>query len=174
MKPATTITRRRFLRRTAGALGAALTAPAIVPASALGRSGTLSPSERITMGFIGVGTQGGGHLLGRAWTYVAGGYAGRKDVQVLAVCDVWRDRRERACQRVNDNYAKTYGKTNYKSCEAYTDFRQVLDRADIDAVLIATPAHWHATMTAMAAAAGKDIYCEKPTAVMLQESRAVC
>jgi len=125
------------------------------------------------MGFIGVGTQGGGHLLGGAWTYVAGGYAGRKEVQVLAVCDAWRDRRERACQRVNDNYASIYGKGNYKSCEAYTDFRHVLDRSDIDAVLIATPAHWHATMAVMAAAAGKDIYCEKPTAVTLQESQAV-
>ena len=59
----------------------------------------MPPSERITMGFIGVGGQGSGHLLGGAWTYVAGGYAGRKDVQVLAVCDVWRDRRERACTR---------------------------------------------------------------------------
>ena len=116
---------------------------------------------------------GSGHLLGGAWTYVAGGYAGRKDVQVLAVCDVWRERRERACQKVNDHYAEAYGKGNYKSCEAYTDFRQVLERADIDAVLIATPAHWHATMAAMAAAAGKDIYCEKPSAVTVRESQAM-
>src|SRR5207245_8617050 len=129
------ITRRRFLCRTASVLGSALAAPAIVPASALGRSGLVPPSERITMGFIGVGGQGGGHLLGGAWTYVAGGYAGRKDAQVLAVCDVWRDRRERACQRVNDNYAATYGKGSYKSCEPYTDFRQLLARADLDAVL---------------------------------------
>src|SRR5258708_37709919 len=107
-------------------LGAPDVAPTIVPASALGRSGNVSPNDRITMGFIGIGGQGGGHLLGGAWTYVAGGYAGRKEVQVLAVCDVWRDRRERACQRVNDNYASTYAKGNYKSCEAYADFRQVL------------------------------------------------
>ena len=125
------------------------------------------------MGFIGVGGQGSGHLLGGAWTYVAGGYAGRKEVQVLAVCDVWRDRRENACKKVNDHYAEVYGKGNYKSCEPYTDFRQVLDRADIDAVLIATPAHWHATMAAMAAAAGKDIYCEKPSAVTVRESQAM-
>jgi len=125
------------------------------------------------MGFIGVGTQGGGHLLGGAWTYVAGGYAGRKEVQVLAVCDVWQDRRERACQRVNDHYAEVYGKENYTACQPYTDFRHVLDREDIDAVLIATPAHWHATMAVMAAQAGKDIYCEKPTAVNIRESQAV-
>ena len=167
------VSRRDFLRQTTTALAAAFAAPSIIPASALGRGGAMSPSERITMGFIGVGGQGGGHLLGGAWTYVAGGYAGRKDVQVLAVCDVWRDRREKACKKVNDHYAEVYGKGDNKSCEAYTDFRQVLDRADIDAVLIATPAHWHATMAAMAAEAGKDIYCEKPTAVTVRESQAM-
>src|SRR5690349_2635709 len=158
------LTRRSFLRRTATTVGTALIAPSVVPASVFGKNGAVAPSERITMGFIGVGTQGGGHLLGGAWTYVAGGYAGRKEVQVLAVCDVWQDRRERACRRVNDHYAEVYGKDNYKSCTPYTDFRQALERTDIDAVLIATPAHWHSTMAAMAAAAGKDIYCEKPTA----------
>src|SRR3989449_1037734 len=172
MKP--TVTRGKSLGRSATALGSVLAAPALVPVSVFGRNGTFAPSERITMGFIGVGTQGGGHLLGGAWTYVAGGYAGRKEVQVLAVCDIWRDRRERATKRVNDHYAEVYGQGSYKSCKAYQDSRDVLARPDIDAVLIATPAHWHATMAAMAAAAGKDIYCEKPTAVTLQESRAVC
>ena len=173
MKSASTSSRRRFLTRTASLVGGALAAPMFVPASALGRNGLRPPSERITMGFIGVGTQGGGHLLGGAWTYVAGGYAGRKEVQVLAVCDVWRDRRERACQRVNDHYAEVYGRGDFRPCEAYTDFRQVLDRSDIDAVLIATPAHWHATMAVMAAQAGKDIYCEKPSAVTIREGQAM-
>jgi predicted dehydrogenase len=173
MHSTSSVTRRQFLRQTTTVLGAALAAPTLIPASALGRNGAMPPSERITMGFIGVGGQGGGHLLGGAWTYVAGGYAGRKDVQVLAICDVWRDRRENACKKVNDHYAEAYGKGNYKSCETYTDFRQLLERSDIDAVLIATPAHWHATMAAMAAAAGKDIYCEKPTAVTVRESQAM-
>jgi hypothetical protein len=173
MNSTSSVTRRQFLRQTTTILGAAFAVPSLVPASALGRSGAMSPNERITMGFIGVGGQGGGHLLGGAWTYVAGGYAGRKDVQVLAICDVWRERRENACQKVNAHYAEAYGKGNYQSCEAYTDFRHVLDRSDIDAVLIATPAHWHATMAAMAAAAGKDIYCEKPTAVTVRESQAM-
>jgi predicted dehydrogenase len=88
------------------------------------------------------------------------------------VCDVWKDRREGATRKVNESYAARLGK-NYRSCQAYRDFREVLDRDDIDAVLIATPAHWHATMAAMAAEAGKDIYCEKPTAVTIQESQAV-
>src|SRR5208282_6899634 len=100
------ISRRRFLRQAGGAVGAALAVPAIIPASALGRGGAMAPSERITMGFIGVGTQGGGHLLGGAWTYLTGGYSTRKDVQVLAVCDVWRGRRESACHAVNERYAE--------------------------------------------------------------------
>jgi GFO/IDH/MocA oxidoreductase family protein len=173
MKDAPASNRRSFLRQTTAAVTAAWASPCLIPASALGRSGAMAPSERITMGFIGVGTQGGGHLLGGAWTYVAGGYAGRKEVQVLAVCDVWQDRRERACQRVNDHYSEVYGKGNYAPCHSYTDFRYVLDRPDIDAVLIATPAHWHATMAVMAAQAGKDLYCEKPTAVTIRESQAV-
>ena len=173
MRQPTTLTRRQFLRRGACVLGATLGVPAVIPASALGRGGATAPSERITMGFIGVGTQGGGHLLGGAWTYLTGGYAARKDVQVLAVCDVWRDRRERAQLRVNQHYAEIYGRGNYRSCEAYVDFRNILDRADIDAVLIATPAHWHAVMAVRAAQAGKDIYCEKPTAVTVHESQAV-
>jgi len=173
MKDRTTLTRRQFLRRSAVAAAAAVAAPAVIPASALGRNGVLAPSDRVTMGFIGVGTQGGGHLLGGAWTYLTGGYAARPDVQVLAVCDVWRDRRERARVRVDQHYSEVYGKGNYRSCEAYVDFRNVLDRGDIDAVLIATPAHWHATMAVLAAEAGKDIYCEKPTAVTVRESRAV-
>jgi hypothetical protein len=166
------IARRHFLKRVGGVLGG-VALPAIIPGSALGLGGAIAPSERITMGFIGIGMQGGGHLLGGAWTYVAGGYTARKEVQVLAVCDVWRDRRENACQRVNAHYAGIFGKDGYKSCEAYTDFRQVLERPDIDAVLIATPAHWHATMAVMAAAAGKDVYCEKPTATTIREAQAV-
>src|SRR5271169_3406239 len=144
MNSTSRISRRRFLHQTTTALGAAFAAPAIVPASALGRAGARAPSERITMGFIGVGGQGGGHLLGGAWTYVAGGYAGRKEVQVLAVCDVWRDRREGATQKVNDHYREVYG-DKFTPCQAYDDFRRVLDRKDIDAVLIASPPHWHAT-----------------------------
>jgi hypothetical protein len=173
MNKKTIFSRRSFLGRSLGLLGAAVAAPALIPASALGRDGAVAPSDRITMGFIGVGTQGGGHLLGGAWTYLTGGYAARPDVQVLAVCDVWRDRRENARARVDRHYAETYGKGRYRSCEAYVDFRNILDRPDIDAVLIATPAHWHATMAILAAKAGKDIYCEKPTAVTVRESRDV-
>src|SRR5678816_3302808 len=116
MKSASTSSRRQFLTQTASLVGGALAAPLIVPASALGRNGLKPPSERITMGFIGIGGQGGGHLLGGAWTYVAGGYAGRKDVQVLAVCDVWQDRRDNAAKKVNAHYEEVFGKAGYRSC----------------------------------------------------------
>src|SRR2546423_9707482 len=103
MKSGARISRRRFLRRTATAASLGLAAPLIVPASVLGRSGMIPPSERIRMGFIGVGGQGGGHLLGGVWTYVAVGYAALNEGHVLGVCDVWRDRRERAARRVNEH-----------------------------------------------------------------------
>ena len=173
MNPTSTLSRRAFLRRAAQTAGGALAAPLIIPASALGRDGHTAPSERLAMGFIGVGGQGRGHLLGGAWTYIAGGYTARADVQVLAVCDVLRDRREEACRQVNAHYAARLGLGTYQCCEAYNDFRHLLARPDIDAVLIATPIHWHGVMTAWAARAGKDIYCEKPTAITIRESRAM-
>lgn len=150
----------------AGALGA----PAFVPASALGRGGWRAASERIQMGFIGLGGQGTGHLLGGAWTYVPGGYAARPDVQVVAVCDVRRERREHAQRRCNEIYAQRLGRAAYDGVSAHNDFREVLVRADVDAVLLALPYHWAAPMAIMAMRAGKDVYCEKPVAITVRES----
>lgn len=165
--------RREFLKRTLSATTATLAAPVFLPASALGRGGLIPPSERVNMGFIGVGGQGMGHLIGGAWTYISGGYVSRDDVQVLAVCDVWQSRRETARQRVESYYAARAGAGTYKGCQACRDFRELLARPDIDAVLIASPIHWHGAMTVLAAQAGKDIYCEKPAAITVQESQAM-
>ncbi len=162
--------RRQFIRRLAGGAGA-LVAPMIVPASALGRGGVAPPSQRIGMGFIGLGGQGSGHLLGGAWTYVPGGYIARDDVQVLAVCDVRKERRDRAHERCNAVYAEKLGQAGYSDVRAYNDFREILARPDIDAVLLALPYHWHAPMSIMAMRAGKDVYCEKPTAITVREAR---
>src|SRR5512140_317817 len=142
--------RRHFLRQSTVALGATLAAPALIPASALGRDGATAPSERINMGFIGLGGQGTGHLLGGAWTYVPGGYAARKDVQVLAVCDVRKERRDHAQERCNAIYGQALGKSGYNGVQAYNDFREVLSRPDIEAVLLALPYHWAPLMAAMA------------------------
>lgn len=165
-------TRRDFLRSAKNACCAAMAAPWVIPITALGQGGAVAPSDRVTMGFIGLGTMGSGHLFGEAWTYLPGGYVNRGDAQVLIVCDVWKEKREKVCNRVNSFYLNKYGKGNYPTCETCNDFRDVLARKDIDAVLIATPIHWHATMTVLAAQAGKDIYCEKPTAVSIKESQS--
>ena len=151
MKPIVFKTSRRaFLRQGATALSGALAAPLIIPSSAFGRGRMKAPSERITMGFIGLGGQGTGHLLGGGWTYVPGGYIVRDDVQVLAVCDVRRERRESAHQRCNQAYAEKFGQPGYTGVQAYNDFREVLARPDIDAVLIAVPYHWAAPLATMA------------------------
>jgi len=121
------------------------------------------------MGFIGLGGQGAGHLLGGAWTYVPGGYVARKDVQVVAVCDVRQERREHAWQRSNAMYAQRYNQPGYDGVSAYRDFREVLARPDIDAVLLAQPYHWAAPMATMALRSGKDVYCEKPMAITVRE-----
>src|SRR5207253_8490345 len=111
--------------KIAGASAAALAAPMLIPASALARDGAVAPSERIAMGFIGLGGQGTGHLLGGAWTYVPGGYVARGDVQVLAVCDVRKERRDSAQQRCNQMYAQRYAQPGYEGVLAYNDFREV-------------------------------------------------
>jgi predicted dehydrogenase len=163
------VTRRQFLKRA----GAVLATPFIVPASVLGRAGAVAPSARINMGFIGLGTQGGGHLVGGAWTYLTGGFLGREEVQIRAVCDIARGKREDYQARVNNHYAEKFGRGHYTDCAAYNDFRELLARPDLDAVLIATPVHWHALMSVLAAQAGKDVYCEKPVSLTIQEGRSI-
>jgi predicted dehydrogenase len=141
------MTRRTFVRTVAVGGAAAVAMPAWA------RGEPKGPNDRITLGFIGVGTMGRGHL---------GAFLGDADVQVVAVCDVVKERREDARKRVEDAYAKARDKENYKGCAAFNDFRELLERKDIDAVVIATPDHWHALPAVYAARAGKDIYCEKP------------
>lgn len=151
-------TRREFLT-TSTAIG--LAAPFILPSSVW--SAEVNPSDRITMGFVGVGTQG---------RYLLGGFLGSKGTQVLAVSDVDTTRRESAKKTVNDRYAKQGG-TEYKGCADYNDFRELIARRDIDAVCVAAPDHWHAYITIAAADSKKDIYCEKPLSLTIHEARAM-
>jgi len=164
--------RRSFLQRSAGLAGT-IALPTLIPASALAGTGRTAPSERINMGFIGLGGQGSGHLLGGAWTYVPGGYIARDDVQVQAVCDVRRDRRDNAWNRCNQIYAQRFGQPNYTGVKPYNDFREILARTDIDAVLLALPYHWAAPMAIMAMRAGKDVYCEKPIAITVRQAETM-
>jgi predicted dehydrogenase len=154
------ITRRDFIR--SAAVAAAL--PTIVSAPVLGDEKKTAASERLTLGFIGVGKQNGGHLR-----Y----FLGQKDVQVLAVCDVDTTRREHAKEIVEKRYSAPQKNGQYKGCAAYNDFRELLARKDIDAVVIATPDHWHAIPVLEACRAGKDIYCEKPLSLTIHEAKAM-
>lgn len=152
------ITRRQFIQTASLTVAAA---PMVVPASALGRGGHTAPSDRITVGFIGCGKMANDYHLPTL--------LGFQDVQTLAVCDVDTNRREHAHQRVVDAYAKDERGT--KSCEMVSDFREVLARKEIDAVVIVTPEHWHAIPIIEACKAGKDVYCEKPLTLTLAESK---
>ncbi|HEY8505455.1 MAG TPA: Gfo/Idh/MocA family oxidoreductase [Gemmataceae bacterium] len=151
-----TLSRRDFLATTA-----ALSAPLVLPAALRGQR--TSANDRIGLGFIGVGTMGRGHL---------GAFLGMDDVQVVAVCDVVAERRENALKMVRDRYAERK-KGEPTGCKEYSDFRKLLEQKDVDAVVIATPDHWHAIPCVRAAEAGKDIYCEKPLTHHIDEGKKI-
>ena len=136
-------TRRSFLKTT---LAASL-APNILPSGLFGAD---APSKKITVGCIGVGGHGTGHNL-RA-------YLKQADARVVMVCDVDFKRMERAKRMVDSFY-----RDSSKGCATTKDFREVLARPDIDAVMISTPDHWHTLMSVLALRSGKDVQCEKPT-----------
>lgn len=162
-------TRRQFLGQSA-----ALAAPLVVPASVLGAEDKPAPSNRINLGVIGTGNQGFNDMRG---------FLGDPRVQIVAVCDVNRESagywngavagREPGQRLVESHYAADKKSGKYKGCAAYVDFRELLGRKDIDAVLICTPDHWHAIPTIAAARAGKDIYCQKPLSLTIAEGRAM-
>jgi predicted dehydrogenase len=160
---ATPIQRRQFL-------GGAIAAPFILESYAHAQERPAQPRQgqgpngRINLGFIGVGMMGRGHL---------GGFLSNRAVQVVAVCDVHRQRREDAVERVHRAYAAERKAGTYRGCTAFIDFRELLARRDIDAVVIATPDHWHHIPAVLAARARKDIYCEKPLSLTIAEGRAM-
>ncbi len=161
---AASLSRRHFLTRSAGAL-ATVMLPTFLPASALGREGAVAPNSRFVMGCIGVGGQGTRGMAGGIWA-PEGGFIGRPEIQVVAVCDVNERNRENARRIVNEKYGN-------KDCAVFTDFRQLLARKDIDVLLIATGDRWHSLISIAAAKAGKDTYCEKPVSVTIQEAIAL-
>lgn len=138
------VTRRRFL----GQAAAAVAMPYVITGSALGGAKKKAASERVTFAVIGLGDRGPGHTG-------MGGGAG----QLVAVCDTWKDRREKVAKQ--------------RKVRAYTDFREVLARDDIDAVVLTVPDHWHVPMAILAAKAGKDIFCEKALGTSVGEDLAL-
>jgi predicted dehydrogenase len=149
--------RRQFLKSLGGAALGTAGFPYIVPSSVLGANGAVPPSEKVAMGFIGVGSMGGGHLRT---------FLGYDDVQAVAVSDLREMFRQKAVERVERHYGG-------KGFKTYRDFRELLVRQDIDAVTVVTPDHWHALIGIEAARNRKDMYYEKPLAMSITEAKAV-
>jgi len=147
------VSRRSFLKAAA----AAVAAPYVIPASAMGADGNVSPSERIVMAGIGIGGRGPSDL---------GNLIHFNDCQFVAVCDVRKDNREKTKNMIDGHYKN-------KDAKAYIDFREVLARPDIDAVLIATSDRWHTPLSVFSMRAGKDVYCEKPCSFSVAEGRVL-
>jgi predicted dehydrogenase len=155
-----TINRRQFLKGSAVAATGFLV-PTIVPATVFGAD---APSNRITIGFVGVGRMGMGDLRE---------LLGRKEAQIVAVCDVDSNRTKNAQKAVEARYGKQSTGGTYKGCRTYGDYRELVTQDDIDAVCVATPDHWHALPSIAAAKAGKDIFLQKPLTLTIKEGRVL-
>ena len=150
------VNRRQFLGQTMAAAGA-VSVPLVIKASVLGGESATPPSDKVTIGCIGVGGMGTGNM---------NAFLGLEDCRVVAVCDTYKDRQEKAKTLVDTEYGDS-------GCAMYGDYREVLARSDIDAVMIAAQDHWHALIAVAAAAAGKDMYCEKPLGVSVEEGQRI-
>jgi predicted dehydrogenase len=151
------ISRRGFLNRAIGTAVGTLGFPYLVTSSALGKEGGVAAGDRIVMGVIGVG--GRGRAVMQSFLELSG-------AQVVAVCDVNKERRQLAKRMVDEKY-------NQRGCKTYYDFSELLSRADIDAVLIASPVFWHVIMATEAAKQGKDMYMEKPVGLSFAEAKVL-
>jgi len=158
MKKGKVMNRRQFLKNATGLTAGAVAFPYIVSSSALGNAGNVAASNRIVMGCIGMGGMGTGDMRG---------FLSKKEVQVVAVCDVDKSQRDKAKKNVDEKY-------NNSDCKTYLDFRDVIARDDIDSLSLAMPDHWHSIPAVMGAAAGKDIHAQKPLARTIAEGRAIC
>ena len=145
------LSRRSALHRLAGTLAT----PALIRSSALGRTGRPAPANRLTLGCIGLGSMGMRHVKG---------FLQENDCRIVAVCDVDANRRKAAVTEVNNHYKTA-------DCTPHADFREVIERSDVDALVLSLPDHWHAIPGIMAARAGKDVYGEKPLALTIAEGR---
>ena len=136
----------------------------IVPRYVLGGKGYKAPSDLVNLGFIGTGKQAGG---------LKDYFSDTGEVKIVAAADMYGGKLKRFADAVNSKYAAEAAQSKYNACTTYADFREVLGRKDVDAVVIATPDHWHSVCAILAARAGKDIYCEKPLSLTIKEGRAM-
>ena len=153
------ITRRNFIAKSLSAAAAGVFMPTLIPSSALGKAGTVAPSNRINIAFIGHGCQSGGHR---------GDMARRPDTQILAVCDVKNDVLDKVYGEV-EKINKDRGIAN--SLQKTIHYQECLDRDDIDAAFVVTPDHWHVGISLYAILRGKHVYCEKPLTLTVREGR---
>jgi predicted dehydrogenase len=151
------LSRRRFLQRAGATSLAGLAFPTTVPAAVRGGARGVAPGDKVAVALVGAGPQGQG---------VMKGFLAEEGARVVAVCDVKSDQLQMARELVNTHYQD-------KGCATYADFGEVLARRDIDAVIIATPDHWHVLIALAAVRAGKDIYLEKPMGLSLAEDQAL-
>ncbi len=158
MKKTTAQSRREFLKTST----LVATAFFIVPRYVLGR-GYLAPSDRINLGFIGCGKQS---------AYLQNSFLKTNQIEFVGAADVFDAKRDRFIQGINV-YNTLQGKEATNNCKPYHDFRELLERKDIDGVIIAVPDHWHAAVAVRACNAGKDVYCEKPLSLTVAEGRAM-
>ncbi len=147
------ISRRTFVKSAATTIAA----PFIFPSSVSGKENRPAPSNRLTMGLIGLGSMGMRHV---------NGFLQEDDCQIIAVCDVDASRRQAAAKQINKHYGN-------KNCAQYNDFRGLIARDDIDTLCISVPDHWHSIPAIMGLRAGKDIYGEKPLALTVAEGQAM-
>jgi predicted dehydrogenase len=155
--PKLELSRRGFLQRAAGTSLAGLAFPTIVPASVRGGAEGVGPGDKIAVALVGAGPQGQG---------VTKGFLAEEGARVVAVCDVKSEQRQSARELINKHYQD-------QGCSTHGDFREVLARRDIDAVIIATPDHWHVVIALAAVRAGKDVYLEKPMGLSVAEDQAL-
>jgi len=158
--PPTPVSRRQVLK--ASAAGAAFS---IIPASTMGRAHAAPPSERVTLGLIGCGGHGAGWNLAQVFR--------NTDSEVIAVSDCDRQRQGAAQKKVAGHYRAVLG-DRFRGCDAHNDFRDLIARKDIDAIVNCTPDHWHVIPSLMAARAGKDVICEKPLTLTVKEGQVLC
>ncbi|MDF7820006.1 Gfo/Idh/MocA family oxidoreductase [Runella sp. MFBS21] len=163
--------RRHFIEKSSLAV-ASLGFPTIVPATVFGKN---APSNRVTVGLIGAGRQGYGQNLQGSEQKSLGtripGLLDIADAQIVAACDVDSWRLNKAKATIEEHYAKNTASGKYKGCATYVDFREIIARKDIDAVMISTPDYWHVPMGILAAKAKKHISCEKPLSMSVHQGK---